>query len=230
MKLQRFPADSLYEAMPWMGYALKGVCGAKETGWKFKEADGESGSSDSEEIYPGGPDENVIAVHHDARRVIDYFGEDRGTVRAREAPDPFPPFDHSEQEAAWRAKSEQYADDAEPETKRRCLADNQKRLEFLRAVLEEDQNAVHDIQYDIYLRCSFLDEKERQLKLDAELNCDGEARSEAGEIRRSEHVYLEKKERLRMLEAEFNCHGKARSEAEEIRRSEQALWRGERLL
>ena len=72
MKLQRFPADSLYEAMPWMGYALKGVCGAEDTGWKFKEADGESGSSDSEEIYPGGPDENAIVVHRD-ERVCDFL-------------------------------------------------------------------------------------------------------------------------------------------------------------
>ena len=71
-KLPRFPTDSRNEAMPWMGYGLKGVRGAVETGWIFQEADEESGNSDGD---------------------CDNCGRDRGTVRAREGPNPFPPID-----------------------------------------------------------------------------------------------------------------------------------------
>ena len=71
---------------------------------------------------------------------------------------------------------------------RAILADDQQLVNDVRAILEEDQKLVHDIQADLYLRCSFLDEKERQLKLEAELNWHGEARSEAEEIQRSEQA------------------------------------------
>ena len=133
VKLPRFPADSPNEAMPWMGY----------------------GNSDGEEIYPGCPDENAVVVHHD-ERVCDNCGRGRGTVRAREGPSFFSPIKHKAYGAWWRANFEPYPCDGEPENKRRCLADNQKRLEELRAMHEKDQKLVDDCQADLYVFAPFI--------------------------------------------------------------------------
>ena len=161
-------------------------------------------------------------MHHD-ERVCDFLGRDSGTVRAREGPNPFGPLDLNDFERWWCANFTQHTDDGEPETRRRRLADNQKRIvelrailaedqklvDDVRAILEEDQILVHDVQADLYLRCSYLHVGDEMLKGKAEDNWHGEARSLAEEIGRSMKAYLEEG---RLLDLE--C---------ELRRSEQAL-------